>query len=108
MSPFKFKLKREAAEGLKEIIEKLLPKKHESDDDKLVMATLAEIASSLTDKLQPYKSFKPEFTIKISPAQAIALRILSVDYVAETTTYMGNQLHRLSNEIHQHYSTNLI
>lgn len=104
MNKFKTELGRPVAEGLKEIIEKLMQSNPTVDDDKLLIACLAEIAALLDVKLSPYKAKKSKYAVTFSPAQALALRILSTDYQTDKTTYMGNKLHMLANKIHQQYN----
>ena len=46
---------------------------------------------------------KAEYIIKLSAAESFAMRIVYWDYVMTNTTYIGNKLHSMSNEINQHY-----
>ncbi len=104
MKKFKATLKRAVAEGIKEIIETLIESNPTTDDDRLLIACLAEIAAMLDVKLSPYKPTKEEYPLTLTASQAIALRILSTDYQTDKTTYLGNHLHILANNIHKQYN----
>ena len=95
---YQTKLDASMAEGIYEIIDTLLHTTVTTDDDKLVFCALAEIHEKLASKIH-----KKEGTISFTPAQAFALRILSIDYVSNTTSYTGNKLHQISNEVHHFY-----
>ena len=104
MKKFKASIKRAVAEGLKEIIDNLIKSKPATDDDRLLIACLAEIAAMLEGKLGGYKPVKEFYPLTLTPAQALALRILSTDYQTDKTTYLGNHLHIIANQIHQQYN----
>lgn len=104
MKKYKTTLPKAAAEGLLQIIERILLKEPETDDDKLLVATLAEVGKTLHDKLSSYETIKKTYTISFKPAQAIALRILSTDYETDITSYMGNHLRCMANQIHKQYN----
>lgn len=101
MKDFRTKLPRAMAEGLHSIIEAMLTNEFDNDEDKLIMAALAEIKHRLYQKLERSQS---EYIITFSPVQAIALRLLYTEYAGMPESYMGIRLFQLSNEIHRHYS----
>ncbi|MCX6210090.1 MAG: hypothetical protein NTZ59_11505 [Bacteroidetes bacterium] len=47
--------------------------------------------------------YKLDYSFSFTPAQAFALRLLTEKYVIDYTSYLGNKLHQLSNQIHQQY-----
>ena len=94
------KLTRNMLTGLYDLIEKLLLTNAATEDDKMLFCLLEEIRQSLYNKMD---AVKPMYTVKLTPAQSFAIRILYSDYVMTSTTYMGNKLHSMSNEISQHY-----
>ncbi|HMO62224.1 MAG TPA: hypothetical protein PKC39_08255 [Ferruginibacter sp.] len=87
-------------EGLHGMIQVLLAKPVQADDDKLHYAVLAEIKCLAEKRLIDVRK---EYSISFTPAQAMALRILATDYITEKTSYIGNHLHAMSNQIHQLY-----
>lgn len=100
MNKFKVSLKRQMAETLKQCIETVLENEPADDDDKLLFSALAEIRDRLYSKLGKYQQ---EYSISFTPAQAVALRILYVDYINNPTSYLGNQLHLVALEVHKQY-----
>lgn len=98
---YKFAMKRQLAETLKQSIEEVLDNNPVNDDDKLHYAVLAEIKDRLYAKLGKYQT---NYTISFTPAQAFALRILYTDYINNPTSYLGNKLHGLAVEVHQQYN----
>jgi hypothetical protein len=94
-------MKRQFAEALMQGIDALIAQEPESDDDRIHLAILGEIKERLYTKLGKPKA---DFGITLTPAQAIALRILYTDYVQTTTTYLGNKLHTIAVEVAQQYN----
>lgn len=74
-----------------------------ADDDKLLHAVLDEIARRLYIKMAVVKD---KYTISFTPAQAIALRILYLDYIQDHRTYLGNKLHAIANQVNQQFFQN--
>lgn len=103
MSQLKFKarLKRDTMEGINTVIEALLTKAYQADDDKLLMCALREINICFQKKLVDVQK---ECAISFTPTQAFALRILSTDYVHDKTSSIGNRLHQIANEVHKQYN----
>lgn len=100
---YKTKFSRQMVEGLHSSIEVLLQYNMEfaSDDDKLHFAVIAQIADTLDKRLRSHILNEYQFTF--SAAEAIALRILATDYITDVTTYIGNKLHLISNEVSKQY-----
>ncbi len=94
---FKFKISRDACESINRVIYAVLAKGEVQDEnDMLLLAVLADLSQMLTLKLA--KGIM-ELKIKLTPAQAMALRIFYFDYVNDFTTYEGNKLFHLANKI---------
>lgn len=103
LKPFKTRFKRDFADGLIQITKQLQSSSDQlDDDDKMHISILAELSEKLEIKL--LKASQSDFQIKLSPAQAIALRILYLDYIRNSATYMGSKLLSISNEVHKVYS----
>ena len=109
--PFNLKMKRDFAEGLVQIIDKivqmermqtpLLPTNGPySDDDKMLIAVLVEISNKLQVKLLKYQT---EYTMKFSPAYMFALKILKNDWVHDNSSYMGIHLLKIAIHVDQQY-----
>ena len=94
------KFKRDFLHGLQKAISLFLSEPIDSDTDKLHSAVLAEVSQMI---LKRTCEIKDTYSLHLSPAQAIALRILYTDFIRESTTYVGNRLHQLSNEVHKKY-----
>lgn len=100
-SRYRFAMKRQLAETLKQRIETIIENNPANDDDKLHYAVLAEIRDRLYVKLIKYQT---DYTISFTPAQALALRILYTDYINNPTCYLGNRLHILAVEVTKQYN----
>ena len=68
------------------------------DNDKLLFAALAEVSLALYKRLG---SNVLDFSVQLTPTQALALRMFYTDFICDPTTYLGNQLHRISNIVHK-------
>lgn len=101
MKKYKLKFKPDMGEALIQVINRLLEKQHESDDDKLVMAGLAEIKVRLYKKLAVHQQ---EYTISLTPVQALSFRIMQTDFVTNHKTQIGNYLLLASNAIAKTYA----
>jgi hypothetical protein len=97
---FKIEIKRPFAETLKESIDAILQSSPSDDDDKLLFSALAEVKDRLYLKLG---KFQPAYSISFTPTQALALRILYLDYVNNPTSYLGNGLHQVALEVDQQF-----
>jgi hypothetical protein len=96
------KFKREFGEGLEKLIDHLIVQmKPETDDDRLLLASLAEIRHRLHQKLE---YIGRNYTMTLTAAQSIALRILYTDYVNDHKTYMGIKLLEIANEVQQKFA----
>lgn len=95
------KFTRDFLEGLQVIIGKVLTTPTEDDNDKLLYCVIASINTRISKKLCDDKSI---FSIKFDPAELIALRLLYTGFVNDTTSFIGNKLHQISNEVHKRFS----
>ncbi len=100
MKHFKTRLKFDAVDTLHKFLEYMLTQEVTTDDDKLHFAVLSEVKKVLYLKLAKVQQ---DYMCNFTPAQAIALRMLSTTYVTDLTTFLGNKLHQLSNQINQQY-----
>ncbi len=73
------------------------------EDDKLVLAALAEVRQKLR---KHEENFKPKITIELTAVQAIALQVMSTSF-SSTTDYLANGLRQIANEVHQQFSSTL-
>lgn len=101
MKPYKCQMKRQFAEALMQVIDKLIADAPDEDDDRMHLALLGEIKERLYAKLGKPKM---EFSITLTPGQAIAIRILYTDYVQNPNSYLGNKLHTIALEVAQQYN----
>lgn len=103
MKPKQYKTKMSLAmmEGLYSTIEtmviKIVPV---YDDDKLLLSALHEVKEIMRKRIN---GDRKETSISFTPCQALALRILAVEYVSDRTSYAGNRLHQIANEVHKQY-----
>lgn len=87
-------------EALIQIIDVVLSSQLTSDDDKMLGYLLGDIRHKIWVKLD--RSLV-DARLNLTPAEAVALRILSTDYVSNITTAVGNRLNQISNEVHRIY-----
>ncbi len=100
----KLKVKMDIAfvNGLHQAFTKLfLTTKTETDDDKLFYAVLFEITIELQKR---QAKMMDRHTISFTPSQAIALRIFQQNYCTDVTTYLGNEMHKISNQVDQTFN----
>ncbi len=97
----KIVLASESAYALIALIEQIIQAGPDDEMDKLIMANLAEVLFSLKQKtLVPDKQYK----MKLSAAQALALRIMYMQ-THINGEHFKNELLRISNQVHQKYFT---
>jgi hypothetical protein len=102
MKQLKKKIKRDGLQGIVDTIIKLLEQPVQTDDDKLHYAVLAEVVQMAQKKLL---DVKVEYGLILSPAQALAIRLLAVDYLPDARTkHVGNLLHQISDEANKLYA----
>lgn len=89
-------------QALASLLEVIIGGTISTDDDKLLVAVLAEIKLMLELKIL---KMQDRYKLTFTPAQAIALRIMANDYNIERTSFLGNKLHQLSTIIHQTYQS---
>ncbi len=101
MHSFKMKISRTMIESLSQLINGIVVLPTTNNDERLLIATLAQIGAMLNDKIGMYKPNNPMYTIKLNTAQMFAIIILSNDYVPDVTSYTGNFLQTQSLKIQQ-------
>jgi len=94
-------VKRNMVEGLHSLIVGVLKNKPMDDDDKLLFATLDEIRVKLEQRLIDVRD---KYSFSFSCSQAFALRIMANDYVFDYTSYIGNKLRMIADDVHQQFS----
>lgn len=99
--PYKTKFKRNLLEALQAYIEQLLDQGSNQDDDRLLLSVLAEIHRRIAIKLYTPQH---EYQVSFTPAQAMALRLLYIDYICQPESYLGNKMHMVANEVHKQFS----
>ena len=104
MDKFKVNLTRGLVEELDRQLKYLIEQTPASVYDAFFLATLAQIAEKTNDLLGDFKTIKRSYSFSLKPAQAFAIVILQQDYITDTTSYIGNKLHQLSNEIKKQYA----
>lgn len=72
----------------------------ESDDDRLLKATLYQLHERISVRMVKHKN---EYTITLPAAQSIALRLLYTSY-GSSNAWLNNELRKISDAVHQHYS----
>lgn len=101
MQGIKTKVTYDFIDGFIKIINELLAFNYPEFEDMMVMALLQEIKEKM---LQRTLVLKKDYKIAFSPAQCFALVILYEDFLQEhNTSFMGNQLHMITNQIKQKY-----
>jgi hypothetical protein len=101
LNKYKTKLKRTEMEAINATILIAINYGAKTGDDKLLLSALAEVYNKLEAKLI---NVQKESKVSFSPAQAIALHLLYIDFVIVPTSFIGNCLLRISNEIHKLYN----
>lgn len=96
----KVKLKCAMCNALVALIDEYLEYSYATMDDKLVIAGMAEIKITLMKKLIEYKK---EYSMRLTPVQAIALTLFYDGFISEYKTDVGNKLHLITNEIKQKF-----
>lgn len=94
--------KRAFFEGLVDAINTIINNSdnNSSNDDKLLCCVLQNLKLKIEKRLINYKD---KYNIQLEHEQAIALKILYDDFIKNATTYIGNKLFQLNNQIHQNY-----
>ena len=100
MHPIKIKQHRAFFTGLVAVIENLVQYEYITDADKLLMATLADLKQRIDVRLI---TVRKEYSITPTHAQAIALRLLYLEFFDEHKSYMGNKLFTIANQVQKNY-----
>lgn len=101
MKAVKITGKAQFLEGFIQLVDELLKKRFVDDDDKMLMAALEEIRMRFYNRLGKYQH---EYSLHLTPVQALAIRILYTDYINDPTTFMGSKLFMISNEVEKTYA----
>jgi hypothetical protein len=101
MNTFKMKISRSLLEKLDEFITLLLQLETANNDEKLLVATIAQVGAIIHKKMGRYEQIKQNYSLTLNTAQMIAFVILDKDYNADLTTHLGNKIHQLANQIQQ-------
>lgn len=100
MKCLKVPLKYDYMLGLQLLIDSEINRLCIDENDALIFANLMEVKHMIDKKL--VENIKAQYTLKLSPAQAIALRIWYTDFIdLPATNYLGNVLGQISNETHK-------
>lgn len=100
MNTLKIKFKADFATGFCQLVDSLVKQTGDDDDEKLIMAALAEVKMNMQKKLLVPQE---KYSVKLSAVQAIAMRILYNDYVQDPTSFMGCHLLSISNSVNQKF-----
>lgn len=84
------------AEGLIQMIDQYLGQRYVEDADKMIMAGLAEIRHRLYVKVERHQA---EYSITLTPVQALAVRLFYTEFINNPTDYMGSKLMLISNQV---------
>lgn len=95
------KFKHDFGEGLIQLIDEYLKFGYPEDDDRLVMASLAEIRHRLYIAIEKVQK---DYTMTLTPAQSIAIRIFYTDFINDPQSYTGNKLFQISNDVAKKYA----
>lgn len=100
MKSYKTKLRRDFAIELQKQLDSYITTPVKNDTDKIIVSLFAEVSLMLANQTNVVE---PQYKIKLTPAQAFALRLLHL-YIHDNISYFGNRLHQIANEIHKQYS----
>lgn len=102
MKALSIKIEAKYAEGFVVMVDHMLNSlKFEEDEDKMMIAGLLEVKHRLNVKLLKPKK---QYTLTLTPVQALSIRLLYTGYVNEVTTSLGNYLHTISLHVKKLYS----
>lgn len=87
-------------EGLIQMVDQYLAVGYVDDIDKMIMAGLAEIRHRLYMKVERHQA---EYTITLTPVQALAVRLFYTEFINNPTDYMGSKLMLIANQVDKTY-----
>lgn len=102
MKALKVEFKYAFAQGMIQLIDDLLSKRYEDDDDKIVMAALLEVKQRLYLRMA---NTRAQYTITMTPVQSIALRILATQFINNHKSYMGSKLLKIANDVEKTFTS---
>lgn len=89
MQTIKLKLKKSQIETLDSYIKTFIKNTPYDNDEKLLIATLAQIGRLTDAKLGAYMPIQKEYKVTLNVAQMVALVIISKDYEPDVGSYLG-------------------
>lgn len=89
------------AQALVNIIDEYLNHNYVEAEDCLVIAAMAEIKSRLYKKLE---NVQGEYSLKLTHVQALAIHVFYHSFINDHTSYTGNKLLMISNEVAKTYA----
>ena len=101
MHSYKLKINRALLEELDEFIKLLVKLETATNDEKLFVATMAQVGAMVNKKLGQYEHYKARYTFTLNVAQMYAFVILSSDYLNDVKTYLGNYINTQALKIQQ-------
>lgn len=91
-------ISNDLAETLVKVIDLLVSSDYETDEEKLLMATLGEFRHRLWVRLGTYRKV---YGMRLKPTEALSLRMMFVLFVTDYTTQLGAWLHDISIRTHK-------
>jgi len=101
MKRIRIKFKHAFAEGYIRLVDDLLTKTYGEDDDKLLVAGLTEIRHRIYLKMAKQQK---EYTLTLTPVQALSIRLLYTDFINDPSTYMGSHLMLISGQVEKTFA----
>lgn len=101
MHSYKLKINHQLLEELDEFIKLLVRLETATNDEKIFVATMAQVGIITNGKLSIYSPINTTYTIKLNIAQMFAFVKLSNEYITDVTTYLGNFLNTTAQKIKQ-------
>ncbi|MFP5039422.1 hypothetical protein [Parasediminibacterium sp. JCM 36343] len=95
----KIEMPRDFADTLMHTLDDTIALGHApTDDDRLLVAALAEVSTVLGKRLG---ADKHKFSVNLTPVQAMALRVYYTFYVSDANSFLGHGLSRIARTVHK-------
>ncbi len=101
MKPYKTKISPDFAVALKDTIYGYLLCPSQTHQGRVLTSILAEIYKKLKTVDE---KVKPKYALKLTPAQALALRVLHMQQHLNPACGFGKRLRKIARQIHKQYS----
>lgn len=101
MKKVKIKYKRDFATGFIKVVNDLIEIDFRQDDMRLMVSALVEVRQRM---LEQTVQVKKEYTMTLTPVQAIATSMLHKIVFKDPTTYMGSKLMLISGEVEKTFT----